>query len=105
MAWVLPVKDTPPIPSMMLLVISALLPTVLIRIPVAWLGLVREKPSTVTLVAWIVISGNGLRITPVMVDSTNGVPKVRPATGFPAWAPLRVRDLGIFTFSAYDPGA
>src|SRR6266850_218228 len=105
MAWVLPLKDTPPISSMMLLVIRALSPAVLIRIPVLWPGFVSEKPSMVTFVAWIVMSGAGLRITPVMVDSTNGAAKVRPATGFPAWAPLRVRDLGIITFSGYTPGA
>src|SRR2546427_13229904 len=105
MAWVLSLKETPPISSMMLLVIKALLPAVLIRIPVDWPGFVSEKPSMVTFGAWIVISGNGLRITPVMVDSTNGAAKVRPATGFPAWAPLRVRDLGTITFSGYTPGA
>src|SRR5881296_2935172 len=102
MAWVLPLKDTPPIPSIMLLVMSALSPAVLIRIPVLWRGLVSEKPSMVTSRAWIVISGNGETV-PVMVDSANGF--VRPATGFVAWAPLRVRDLGIITFSAYAPGA
>src|SRR5258705_134199 len=102
MAWVLPAKDTPPIPSMMLLVISALSPAVLIRIPVLWPGLVSEKPSMVTFTAWIVISGAEAPV-PVMVDSSTA--KVRPATGFPAWAPLRVRDLGIITFSGYAPGA
>src|SRR6266850_119042 len=105
MAWVLPLKDTPPISSMMLLVISALSPAVLIRIPVLWPGFVSENPSMVTPLAWIVMSGAGLRITPVMVDSTNGAAKVRPATGLPAWAPLRVRDLRIITFSGYSPGA
>src|SRR2546425_7512920 len=103
MAWVLPAKDAPPITSIMLLVMSALLPAVLIRIPVLWRGFVSEKPSMVTFVAWMVMSGNGVANMPVMVDSTNGF--VRPATGFPAWAPLRMRGLGIITFSAYPPGA
>src|SRR6266446_6989565 len=103
MPWVLPAKDTPPILSMMLLVIKALLPAVLIRIPVAWPTLLSEKPLMVTPAAWMVMSGSGAANMPVMVDSTNGF--VRPATGFPAWAPLRMRDLGIITFSAYTPAA
>src|SRR5882724_6992282 len=104
MAWVLPPKDAPPIPSMMLLVIKALLPAVLIRIPVAWPRLLSEKPLMVTPAAWIVMSGAGLAIMPVMVDS-NGGPNIRPATGVFACAPLRVTDLGIITFSAYPPAA
>src|SRR5688572_21839252 len=92
------VKLAAPISSMMLLTMTALLPAVLTRMPKSWLGLVSENPSMVTFAAWIVISAAGAPV-PVMVDSTNGVAKVRPATGFPAWAPLRMRDLGIITFS------
>src|SRR5437870_2027254 len=96
MAWVLPPKPAPPTVSMMLFVIRAPSLAVLTRIPVAWLGLVSEKPSTVTLTAWIVI-------IPVTVDSPNA--NVRPATGFPACAPLTVRILLITTFSRYPPAA
>src|SRR5467141_2546352 len=100
MAWVLPPKDTPPITSMMLLVISALSPAVLIRIPVLWPGLVSENPSTVTFGAAV---GNPIVIIPVTVDSPT--PNTRPATGWPARAPLRVRVLPIVTFSTYPPAA
>src|SRR5439155_23467636 len=79
---------------MMLLVIRASSPAVLTKIPVSWPGLVSEKPSMVTFAAWIVIM-------PVTVDSPKA--NVRPAMGFPAWAPLRVRDLLIVTFSGYAP--
>jgi len=64
--------------------------------PVACPGLVSEKPSMVTPGAWIVIM-------PVTVDSTTA--NVRPATGLPACAPLRTRDLGIVTFPGYPPTA
>src|SRR5438874_611339 len=85
---------------MMLLVITAPLPVVLIRIPVLWLGLVSEKPSMVTLGAAV---GSPIVIIPITVDSPK--PNERIETGWPACAPLRVRVLPIVTFSIYIPMA
>jgi hypothetical protein len=65
--------------------------------------LVTEKPSMVTLAAWTVnVAWPG--ITPATLDSA-GLKKVRPLKWLPACAPLRVRNLGIVTFSKYTPGA
>jgi hypothetical protein len=97
MAAGLVAKLEAPTVSMMLLMMTALLPAVLTRMPKFWPRLVSEKPSMVTFAAWTVI-------TPVTVDS-EGLPKVRPAKAVPACAPLRVSVLGMVTFSGYAPEA
>src|SRR6266436_67370 len=108
MAWAVPL---PPVSgvvtvSTMLFLITAPLTTFLTSIPTAapdaTKGSVTENPSMVTFDAAILKTGTAPVIAaPVTVDSG----ATRPGAGFPACAPLRVRDLPIETFSTYTPAA
>src|SRR5437763_10792124 len=103
-AWAMPVgpASSVSIPSKMLYWISASLLTPFMLRPMAAFAVtefVMVNPSTATLAALITITGiDPVGFDPTIVDSA-GLPEMRPATGWPAWDPLRTTERGMKTFS------
>src|SRR5437588_6636230 len=103
-AWAMPVGPASSvlIASKMLYRIIASLLTPFMLTPMAAFAVtefVMVNPSTVTLAALITITGiDPVGFDPAIVDSA-GLPEMRPATGCPAWDPLRTTERAMKTFS------